>query len=229
MEGNMPSALRDRIIYETQLYEGFLDGLVKKIGDIPTNIQKTFTAAADVLKFIYNVIADKTGQNLKNAIAILQRNIKAVMSRIARVAANVPEAVKEVFDKVLEWLKTKMSKYITVQSDVDDQDNLKGDMSNWKKFISLFLGGCMVIFISKIGDIAKDFGTDVAKDGLTSILKMSSDALNKLIAEPQVALQAVGGAAIAGILLPLFKMYQSAKMLQTVNAELVNSNAWLKK
>lgn len=229
MEGKTPSALVERIKYETQLYEGFLDGIAKAIGDIPSNIQKTLINATDVLKFIYNVVADKTGENLKKAIAILTRNIKALMTKIGKIITSLPTNIQEVCNEALQWLKTKMSKFIDVKSDVDDADDLKGDSGNWKKFISLLLGGCIVVMLYKAGDIVKDFGADALQKGIESILSMTNNTLAKIIAEPQVALQAAGGKVIATTMIPLFKIYAGAKILEVIKDELLDENAWLKK
>ena len=229
MEGRMPVALKERIEYETKLYEGFVDDLVKKIGAIPTSIQKTFKAAADVLKFIYQVITDPTGKNLKEAITRITRNAKALFARVARAVEQLPANIKQSLEPVMQWLKTKVSTFFSVKSDVDDQDDLKGDSGNWKKFILLFLGGCMLVMISKIPDILKSFGEGAVKTGLKSILKSTTDITTKLLAEPQVAAAATGGAAITTLLMPLLKIYAGAKVLETINDELLDSNAWLKK
>lgn len=229
MEGRVPSVLKKRIEYETALYESFLDGLVKKIGEVPKNIQKTITSNVDILKFIYNVIADKTGENLKKGIATITNNIKRMMDKITEIIATLPEKVQEFATKILEWLRTKMGNFLSVKSDVDNTDNIKGDASNWKKFISLLLGGCLVVALYKLKDIVADFGKDKAADGLQSLFGPTLDALKKTFAEPDVALQAVGGASVASLILPIFTAYKGAKILQTINDELLNNNTWLKK
>jgi hypothetical protein len=228
MEGRMPVALKERIEYETRLYEGFVDDLVKKIGAIPTSIQKTFKAATDVLKFIYQVITDPTGKNLKEAITRITRNARALFTRITKAVEQLPAKIKQLLEPIMNWLKTKVPTFFSVKSDVDDQDDLKGDSGNWKKFILLFLGGCVLVMISKIPDILKDFGEDVLKDGLISIFKSTTNITNKLLAEPQVAAAVAGGAAITSLLAPLLKIYAGAQVLETINDVLLDSNAWLK-
>lgn len=229
MEGVMPSTLKERIQYETQLYENFLDSLAKKIGAIPTNIQKTFTSAMDVLKFIYNVIADKTGENIKKAIAVLSRNARSLFSKIGRAVQNVPEELKEIVQRILDWLQSKVGSIMAIKSDVDDKDNVKGDGGNWKKFILLLLAGSVLVAVYKLGDIVKDFGADAAKSGLEQMLSGTTETLKKLLSEPQTAIASTGGAAITTILLPLLKVYAGAKILQTISNQLLDSNAWLKK
>ncbi len=229
MEGKVPNELRERIQYEMALYEGFLDGLAKKIGEIPKNIQKTFVAAADVLKFIYNVIADKTGQNLKKAIEIIIRNAKALYQRMKKAVARLSDKIKQAMEPIIQWLDAKIPSFFTIKSDVDDNDEVKGDGGNWKKFLLMLLGGCLLIALVEIPNIAKSFGEDKLKDGLGLMLKSTKDITAKLLSEPQVAAAASGGAAISAIMLPLLKIYAGAKILQKINDELLDSNAWLKK
>ena len=229
MEGVIPTSLHTKILAETMMYEGFLDGLAKKIGSIPTNIQKTFTNAIDVLKFIYNVLSDKTGENLQKGILILTRNSKALFGKIAKVIQTAPEQIKVVLTKIMDWLKSKVGSILVMKSDMDDKDDLVGDKANWKKFLLLLLSGCLVLAVYKLGSIVSDFGADVATDGLTKMLSNTQEVLKKLIQEPEVALASTGGPIIATILLPLFKLYAGAKILQAVNDELLDSNAWLRK
>lgn len=229
MEGTIPASLKERIEYETALYENFLDGLVKKIGAIPAGVQKTFKAAGDVLKFIYQVIADRTGNNLKEAIIRITRNAKALFARMTRAIEALPDDIKKLVEPITKWLKTKVPSFFSVKSDVDDEDDLTGDSGNWKKFILLFLGGCLLVFVSKIPDILKDFGGDALKSGLITMLKSTTELTTKILAEPQVAAAAAGGTAIGTLLMPLLKIYASAKVLETINDELLDKNAWLKK
>jgi len=229
MEGRTPLNIKERIEYEINLYEGFLDGLAKKIGSIPSNVQKTFTAATDVLKFIYNVISDKTGANLKKAIEIITRNAKALYQRMKRAAAKLSDKIKKAMEPIIQWLDAKIPSFFTIKSDVDDNDEVKGDGGNWKKFLLMLLGGCLLIALIEIPNIAKSFGEDRLKDGLGLMLKSTKDITTKLLSEPQVAAAASGGAAISAIMLPLLKIYAGAKILQKINDELLDSNAWLKK
>ena len=229
MERTSPASLKERIEYETALYESFLDGLVKKIGAIPAGVQKTFKAAGDVLKFVYQVIADRTGNNLKEAIIRITRNAKALFARMTRAIEALPDDIKKLVEPITKWLKTKVPSFFSVKSDVDDEDDLTGDSGNWKKFILLFLGGCLLVFVSKIPDILKDFGGDALKSGLITMLKSTTELTTKILAEPQVAAAAAGGTAIGTLLMPLLKIYASAKVLETINDELLDKNAWLKK
>tara|TARA_R110001606_G_C15392693_1_gene651772 strand:+ start:101 stop:796 length:696 start_codon:yes stop_codon:yes gene_type:complete len=229
MEGRTPLHIKEKIEYEINLYEGFLDGLAKKIGSIPSNVQKTFTAATDVLKFIYNVISDKTGANLKKAIEIIVRNAKALYQRMKNAVAKLGNKIKQALEPIIEWLDSKIPSFFTVKSDVDDGDEVKGEGGNWKKFLLMFLGGCLLIAIMEVPNILKRFGEDTLKDGLRLMLKSTKDITAKLLLEPKVAAVATGGAAISTIMLPLIKIYAGAKILQNINDELLNSNAWLKK
>lgn len=229
MEGITPSNISDRILYESTLYENFIQDLIKKIGQVPANIQKTFTSAADLLKFIYNVIADKTGENLKKAILIIQRNSRALYTKVERTLQSVPQNIKEIVQKIFDWLKTKLSTILGIKSDVDNQDKIVADGGNWKKFILLLLAGSLLIVLLRLSSVIKSFGADVAKDGLAQMLKGTEEVMKKMLAEPAQAVAATGGAAISAILLPLLKLYAGAKLLQTINDELLDSNAWLKK
>jgi hypothetical protein len=229
MEGTIPASLKERIEYETALYESFLDGLVKKIGAIPAGVQKTFKAAGDVLKFVYQVIADRTGNNLKEAIIRITRNAKGLFTRMTKAIEALPDDIKKLVEPITKWLKAKVPTFFSVKSDVDNEDDLTGDSGNWKKFILLFLGGCLLVFVSKIPNILKDFGGDALKSGLITMLKSTTELTTKILAEPQVAAAAAGGTAIGTLLMPLLKIYASAKVLETINDQLLDKNAWLKK
>ena len=87
----------------------------------------------------------------------------------------------------------------------------------------------MLVFVSKIPNILKDFGGDALKSGLITMLKSTTELTTKILAEPQVAAAAAGGTAIGTLLMPLLKIYASAKVLETINDELLDKNAWLKK
>ena len=168
-EGQDPSNLKELIEAETLLYESFLDDIAKKIGGIPTGIAKTFTDASSFLKFIYNVISDKTGENLKKGIAILTKNTRAIYARIERSMASVPQQIKDLFAKVFNWIKKVAPTILGVKSDVDISDDLKGDSSNWKKFIMFLVVGMIMVFLSKLGNLIKDMGEDVATNALTKL------------------------------------------------------------
>jgi hypothetical protein len=229
MEGIMPTSLSERILYESELYENFIKDIAKKIGQIPTNVQKTFNSAMDLLKFIYNVIADKTGENLKKGILIIQRNSRALFTKVENALRNVPQKLKDVVQSVLNWLKAKVATILGVKSDVDDQDEVTADGGNWKKFILLLLSGSLLIAVYRLGDILQNFGEDAAKDGLVQMLKGTGEVMKKMMSEPAQAVAATGGAAISTILMPLLKLYAGAKILQVINDQLLDSNAWLKK
>lgn len=229
MEGIMPSSLKERILYESELYENFIKDIAKKIGQIPTNVQKTFNSAMDLLKFIYNVIADKTGENLKKAILIIQRNSRALFSKVESALRNVSQSLRDVVQRVINWLKTKVATILGVKSDVDDQDEVTADGGNWKKFILLLLSGSLLVAVYRLSSILQDFGEDAAKDGLAQMLKGTEEVMKKMLSEPAQAVAATGGAAISAILMPLLKLYAGAKVLQVINDELLDSNAWLKK
>ena len=124
MEGTIPASLKERIEYETALYESFLDGLVKKIGAIPAGVQKTFKAAGDVLKFVYQVIADRTGNNLKEAIIRITRNAKGLFTRMTKAIEALPDDIKKLVEPITKWLKAKVPTFFSVKSDVDDEDDL---------------------------------------------------------------------------------------------------------
>ena len=141
MEGIMPTSLSERILYESELYENFIKDIAKKIGQIPTNVQKTFNSAMDLLKFIYNVIADKTGENLKKGILIIQRNSRALFTKVENALRNVPQKLKDVVQSVLNWLKAKVATILGGKSDVDDQDGETTEGGNWKKYKLLLLSG----------------------------------------------------------------------------------------
>jgi len=146
LEGKLPQNLKEQIQSETMLYESFLDDLAAKIGGIPKNIAKTFTDGTSVLTFIYNVISDKTGQNLEKVNKIITRNCKAIFARVERFVDQASEKIKGVLGKVVAWIKDKTKGILSIQSDTDPSDSISGDGSNWKKFIQLFLVGMVLVF-----------------------------------------------------------------------------------
>lgn len=229
MEGSIPYSLEKQILTETAIYEGFLDDLAAKIGGVPKAVAKTFTDATGVLTFIYNVISDKTGQNLQKGITIILRNSKALFAQIDRLASQLSGKLKEIFDKIMDWMKSKVKTITSIQSDTDSEDGLKGEGANWKKFILLFLVGMVLIFLRNIPSMLKEFGEDVVKGGLEKIWDLSQDLITKFFSSPADLLKLVSGSALVKILLPLIAVYRSAKMLQSINADLLDSNAWLRK
>ena len=229
LEGRLPQKIREDILLETAIYEGFLDDLAAKIGGVPKTIAKTLTDAGSVLTFIYNVISDKTGANLSKAIMTMTRNCKVMFAKIERIANALPDAVKSIYLKVVEWVRTKTKDVLTVQSDTDPADKLSGDSSNWKKFILLLLVGMILVFLKYVPDTLKGFGADVVNDGLSQIWKATQELAGKFLSAPADMLKFVAGGSLVKMLLPLIGLYKSAKMLQTISSDLLDSNAWLKK
>lgn len=229
MEGTMPHSLREQILVETAIYEGFLDDLAAKIGGVPKAIAKTFTDTTGVLTFIYNVISDKTGQNLQKGITTILRNSKALFTQIDKLTSNLSGKVKEIFDKIMEWMKSKVKTILSVQSDTDSGDEVTGEGANWKKFLLLLLTGMVLIFLRGIPKMIKEFGEDIVKDGLKKIWNLSQDLITKFLSSPADLLKLVSGGALIKILLPLITLYKSAKILQSINNDLLDSNAWLRK
>jgi hypothetical protein len=229
MEGIMPSILREQIMLETAIYEGFLDDLAIKIGGVPKALAKTFTDARSVLTFIYNVVSDKTGENLKKATTIIKRNAMGLFAKIERLATNLPAKVKEIFDNIIQWIKTKVQNLINVQSDTDKQDDIQGDGGNWKKFILLLLVGMVLIFLKQLPLIIKDFGEDIAGDGLGKLWDMSQSLMSKFLTSPAELAKLVTGGTLINTLMPILAIYKSVKIFQSIQDELLDSNAWLRK
>jgi hypothetical protein len=229
LEGKIHQSTKESILLETAIYEGFLDDLASKIGGVPKAIAKTLTDATSVLTFIYNVISDKTGANLSKAIAVITRNCKAMFAKIERIANALPGSVKDLFTKVIEWIKDKTKGILAVQSDTDPADKLSGDSSNWKKFILLLLVGMLLTFLKYLPDKLKDFGNDAVSDGLSQIWKATQDLAGKFLSAPADMIKFVAGGSLVKMLLPLIGLYKGAKMLQSINGDLLDANAWLKK
>lgn len=220
---------REDILLEIAIYEGFLDDLAAKIGGVPKTIAKTLTDAGSVLTFMYNVIADKTGQNLSKAIAILMRNSRVMFAKIERAIQQVPQKVKELFTQVIDWIREKTKSVLAVQSDTDATDKISGDSSNWKKFILLLLIGMLLVFLKQVPAIVKGFGEDTVNSGLEQVWTLTKDTLTKFMSAPADLAKLVAGGGIIKTLLPIIGIYKSAKLLANVNNDLLDSNAWLKK
>lgn len=229
LEGKLPNNLKEQIKHETMLYESFLDDLAAKIGGIPKNIAKTFTDASSVFTFIYNVISDKTGQNLDKGIKIITRNCRAIYMKLERIMQSIPEKISGILSKVVAWIKEKTKSIMSVQSDTDPSDDVGGEGANWKKFIQLFLVGMVLVFINQIPKILKEFGEDVVKDGLTKVWEMSQDIVAKFFSSPANMMKATAGGGILKLFLPLIAIYKGAQILQAINNDLLDANAWLKK
>lgn len=229
LEGKLPQNLKEQIQSETMLYESFLDDLAAKIGGIPKNIAKTFTDATSVLTFIYNVISDRTGQNLEKANKIITRNCKAIYARVERFITQVPDKIKDILTKVVAWIKEKTKGILSIQSDTDPTDDIGGDGGNWKKFIQLFLVGMVLVFLNQLPKILKDFGMDVAKEGLTKVWEMSQEMVMKFFSSPSNMAKTTASGGIIKLFLPLIAIYKSAQVLQAINNDLLDANAWLKK
>jgi hypothetical protein len=229
IEGITPNTLKERIQRETLLYENFIDTLKQKIGAIPTSIQKTLGGAKDMLKFIWNVITDRTGGNLKRAIVVLTRNSRALFSRITRAIKQAPDKIKKILESMLDWIKTKVGTILGIQSDVDDKDEISNDGGNWKKFLLLLLVGCMLVALLNVGKIITDFGIDVATNGFTQIFDNTKDFFVKIVQEPELAVAATGGMALMNFISPLMSIYSSAKILTSIQGDLLDDNSWLKK
>jgi len=230
LEGGQTSQeLEQKIQLAEAEWKGFLDTLAAKIGGIPKNLAKTFTDAAGFLKFIYNVVSDKTGENLKNAIKIIQRNAKALFSRIDRALASVPTKIKEIFDKVLAWIKKTAGTILGIKSDVDTTDQLTGDSGNWKKFLMLLLVGVLLMFLIEIPTMLKGLGEDFIKDGLEKLFEYIPNILSKLFTSPVDLAKMVAGPTFVSIIGPVMAIIKSAKIMGSIQTDLLSNNAWLKK
>ena len=230
LEGGQTSQeLEQKIQLAEAEWKGFLDTLAAKIGGIPKDIAKTFTDATSFLKFIYNVVSDKTGENLKNAIKTMQRSAGALFMRIDRVLASVPTNIKEIFDKALAWIKKTAGAVLGIKSDVDATDQLTGDSGNWKKFLMLLLVGVLLVFLIQIPTMLKSLGEDFIKDGLTKLFTFIPDILTKLFTSPLELAKMVAGPALISTIGPIITIVKSAKIMGNIQTDLLSSNAWLKK
>lgn len=229
MEGILPNKLKEQILLETAIYEGFLEDLVNKIGDVPKTIAKTFIDAKGVLTFLYNVLSDTSGENLKKGTTVLLRNTTALFTQVQKMGSQMTGKIKEVFNTIIEWMRAKVKSILGTQSDTNTSDNVKGDGANWKKFLLLFLAGMTLIFLKSIPTMLKEFGQDVVEKGLDYVWKLSQELITKFMSSPADLLKLVSGGALVKILLPLITAYKSAKLLQSINNDLLDSNAWLRK
>ena len=229
IEGVVPSVIREKIERETLLYENFIDILKQRLGAVPANVQKTLGGVRDVLKFIWSVITDRSGENLKKAITILVRSSRALYNRVLRAIKQAPNKIKELLQKMLDWIGTKIGTILGIKSDVDDKDEITNDGGNWKKFLLLFLIGCMLVALLNVGTIVADFGVDVAIKGFAQIYDNTKDFFTKIIQEPELAVAATGGTALMNFISPLMSVYTSAKLLNLIQTDLLDDNAWLKK
>ena len=227
--GTLSQELEERIQLAEFELKGFLDTLAKKIGGIPKDLTKTFTDATSFLKFIYNVVSDPRGQNLIKAITLLQRNAKALFAKVDRALASVPDKVKELVGKVVGWIKKVASSILGIKSDVDSTDELTGDSSNWKKFIMLLLVGMLMIFLVKLPNILGDLGEDFLKDGLESLFKLVPDLLSKIFSSPMDLLKVTSGPALIAAIGPIITVFKGAKILASIQSDLLSNSAWLKK
>lgn len=227
--GKLPQELEERIQSEIALYENFLKTIVAKIGGIPKDLSKTFTDAATFLKFIYNVISDKTGENLKKAIEIMQRNAKALFSKIERLIGAIAGKIKEIFNKVLAYIKKVAANILGIKSDVDASDELTGDSGNWKKFIMLLLIGMLLIFLLQVPDLVKSFGEDKISGLLQSAFEQISTYLGKIFTNPLELAKVVTGPALITSLGTVVSIFKAVKLLALIQTNYLANNAWLTK
>ena len=208
---------------------GFLNAVASKIGGIPKDVAKTVTDATSFLKFIYNVVSDRTGENLKNAIKIMQRSARALFSRIDRALASVPTKIKEIFDKVLAWITKTAGTILGIKSDVDTTDQLTGDSGNWKKFLMLLFVGVLLVFLTQIPNMLKGLGEDFIKNGLKQLFTFIPDILKKLFTSPLELAKMIAGPALISSIGPIITIFKSAKIMANIQVDLLASNAWLRK
>jgi hypothetical protein len=227
--GKLPQELEERIQSEIALYENFLTNIVAKIGGIPKDLSKTFTDAASFLKFIYNVVSDKTGENLEKAIALMQRNAKALFARIERVINAIPAKIKEIFNKALTYIKKVAASILGIKSDVDASDELTGDSGNWKKFIMLLLVGMLLIFLIQVPDLVKGFGEDKIAGLLETAFGQISTFLSKIFTNPLELAKVIAGPALVAALGTIVTVFKSIKLLAFIQTNYLASNAWLTK
>ena len=227
--GKLPQELEERIQSEIALYENFLTTIAAKIGGIPKDLGKTFTDAASFLKFIYNVISDKTGENLKKAIEIMQRNAKSLFSRIERLISSISTKIKDIFNKVLAYIRKVAANILGIKSDVDASDELTGDSGNWKKFIMLLLIGMLLIFLLQMPDLVKDFGEDKISGILQSAFEQISAYLGKIFTNPLELAKVAAGPALITTLGTIISIFKSVKLLALIQTTYLANNAWLTK
>ncbi len=226
MEGKMPYHLKTRIQEEQAMYEGFLGDMLKKIGDAPKAVVKTFKDSVGLMKFIWGVISDSTGQNLLNGIKRLTVNMANLFTRIQRAVNSVPEVLRGLLTKVVEWVENMGKKLGAIKSDVAPDDNLKGEQGNWKKFMVLLLVGMLAVFLANIVRRIGELGVEVIQKGLTQIWNLTQGMTVKLLGEPAEMVKAAGSAFMTSIG-PLLALYSSAKVLQSINSDLLDDGNWV--
>ena len=67
------------------------------------------------------------------------------------------------------------------------------------------------------------------KDGLTKVWEMSQDIVAKFFSSPSNMMKATASGSILKLFLPLIAIYKGAQILQAINNDLLDSNAWLRK
>jgi len=227
MEGKMPYHLRTQIQEEQAMYESFLGYMLKKIGDTPKAVVKTFKDSVSLMKFIWGVISDSTGQNLINGIKRLTVNMANLFTRIQRAVNSVPEALRSLLNKVVDWVANIGKKLGAIKSDVAPDDELKGEQGNWKKFMVLLLVGMLATFLANIVRRVGELGVEVIQKGLTQIWKLTQGMTTKLLGEPAEMVKAAGSAFMTSIG-PLLALYSSAKVMQAINSDLIDDGSWVR-
>ncbi len=226
MEGRVPYHLKQRIKEEQEMYEGFLGDMMKKIGQAPTAVVKTFKDASGLLKFIWGVISDASGQNLVNGIKKLTVNMANLFTRIQRAITAVKGPLQTLLTKVVAWVENMGKKLGAIKSDVASDDDLKGEQGNWKKFMVLLLVGMIAVFVANIVRRIGEFGAEVIEKGLTQIWNLTQNMVTKLLGEPAEMVKAAGTSFMTAIG-PLLGLYSSAKVLQAINTDLLSDGSWV--
>lgn len=229
LEGNTPTSLESTIQLEAQIHEEFLDDLAKKLGEVPKDLAKTFSDVPGVLKFIYNVIGDKTGKNLQAGINIIRRNCITLFATVEDLVTKLPKALAARVTKVIDWVREKTKNILTIKSDVDYSDDATEDMGNWKKFLLLFLLGMMLVLLKNINAIIKRYGEKIAFKGFEKVWNVTVDLIDYIIRSPAELIKIANSAGLIQTMIPLFTVYKQIQLLQQVNSELLDSNTWLKK
>lgn len=227
MEGRVPYHLKQRIKEEQEMYESFLGDIMKKIGQAPTAVVKTFKDASGLLKFIWGVISDTSGQNLINGIKKLTVNMANLFTRIQRAILAVKGPLQTLLSKVVDWVKSIGKKLGAIKSDVIPDDDLEGEQGNWKKFMVLVLVGMVVVFVANIVRRVDQFGEEVIIQGLTQIWKLTQSMVVKLLGEPALMVKAAGTSFITS-LGPLLSLYSAAKVMQKINTDLLSDGSWVR-
>jgi hypothetical protein len=226
LEGKMPYHLKQRIKEEQEMYESFLGDIMKKIGQAPTAVVKTFKDASGLLKFIWGVISDASGQNLINGIKKLTVNMANLFTRIKKAILAVKGPLQALLSKVVAWVENMGKKLGAIRSDVSPDDDLKGEQGNWKKFMVLLLVGMVVVFVANIVKRIDKFGGEVVEKGLTQIWNLTQGMVTKLLGEPAEMVKAAG-AGFMTALGPLLSLYSAAKVMQAINKDLVSDGSWV--